>query len=191
MDIIERAVTVLMHDGLVVYPTDTLYGLGADAFSIEAVEKVYAAKKRDLAKPISIAVSDFEMLAAVSRIDPLMQEVIERFLPGPVTVIVPARKTVPDILTGGTGAIGIRIPAHGLARQIIERFDAPVTATSANLSGGKDPRTPDECTVPHDLLIDGGRLPGTPSTVVDLITRTIVRRGANAEQIEIFLKNIV
>ncbi|MFA5254702.1 MAG: L-threonylcarbamoyladenylate synthase, partial [Methanoregula sp.] len=129
MEIIERAVTVLSHDGLVIYPTDTLYGLGADAFSIEAIEKVYDAKKRDLAKPISIAVSDFEMLAAVSRIDVPMQEFIERFLPGPVTVVVPARKTIPEILTGGTGTIGIRIPAHGIARQVIEKFDAPITAT--------------------------------------------------------------
>lgn len=189
MDIIERAVTVLSHDGLVIYPTDTLYGLGADAFSIEAIEKVYEAKKRDLAKPISIAVSDVEMLAAVSRIDAPMRVFIERFLPGPVTVVVPAKKIIPDILTGGTGTIGIRIPAHGIARQIIEKFDAPITATSANLSGGKDPQTPDECTVPHDLLIDGGRLPGTPSTVVDLITGTLVRRGAKAEEIEIFLKH--
>ena len=90
MDIIERAVSVLMHDGLIVYPTDTLYGIGADAFSDEAIEKVYEAKKRDLAKPISIAVSDFEMLAAVSHIDSAMEEFIEKFLPGPVTVVVPA-----------------------------------------------------------------------------------------------------
>jgi L-threonylcarbamoyladenylate synthase len=187
MDIIERAVSVLMHDGLIVYPTDTLYGLGADAFSEEAIEKVYEAKKRDLAKPISIAVCDFEMLAAISRIDTPMEEFIRRFLPGPVTVVVPARKTIPGILTGGTGLIGIRIPTHDIARQVIERFDAPITATSANLSGGKDPQTPDECTVPHDLLIDGGKLSGTPSTVVDLTTKTIIRRGANAETIEAFL----
>ncbi len=189
MDIIERAVSVLMHDSLIVYPTDTIYGLGADAFSEEAIVKVYEAKKRDIAKPISIAVSDFEMLAAVSHIDTRMEVFIRRFLPGPVTVVVPARKTIPGILTGGTGMIGIRIPAHDIARQIIERFDAPITATSANFSGGKDPQTPDECTVPHDLLIDGGKLPGTPSTVVDLTTKTIVRRGENADTIEKFLKS--
>ena len=187
MDLIERAVSVLMHDGLVVYPTDTIYGLGADAFSEEGIEKVYEAKKRDLAKPISIAVCDFEMLDAVSRIDSPMEEFIRKFLPGPVTVVVPARRTIPGILTGGTGLIGIRIPAHDMARQVIERFDAPITATSANISGGKDPQTPNECTVPYDLLIDGGRLPGTPSTVVDLTTKTIIRRGANAETIEAFL----
>ena len=101
MEIIERAVSVLMHDGLIVYPTDTIYGLGADAFSDEAIEKVYEAKKRDFAKPISIAVSDFEMLAAVSYVDRSMEEFIEKFLPGPVTVVVPARKTIPGILYRG------------------------------------------------------------------------------------------
>ena len=187
MDIIERAVSVLMQDGLIVYPTETVYGLGADALSEEAIFKVYEAKMRDMGKPISIAVADFEMLAVVAHIDARMQEFISVFLPGPVTVVVPARRILPNILTGGTGLIGIRIPAHPLAQQVIERFDAPITATSANLSGAKDPATPEECTVPRDLFIDGGRLPGTPSTVVDLTTRTIIRLGAQADAIEAFL----
>lgn len=190
MDIVSRAVEVLSHDGIIVYPTDTLYGLGADAFSEEAVFKVFEAKKRELSKSISIAVSDMEMLGAVSRLDNRMEAFIEKFLPGPVTVVVPARKTLPTLLSGGTGTIGIRIPAHALACEIITRFDAPITATSANLSGGKDPRTPEECTVPRDLFIDGGTLPGTPSTVVDLTTNTIVRRGAKAEEIEAYLASM-
>jgi L-threonylcarbamoyladenylate synthase len=86
--------------------------------------------------------------------------------------------------------IGIRMPAHDLALQIIERFDAPITATSANLHGAKDPQTLDECTVPRELFIDGGRLPGTPSTVVDLINKRILRRGAQAEAVEVFLKKL-
>jgi L-threonylcarbamoyladenylate synthase len=184
MDIVERAVSVLMHDGLVVYPTETVYGLGADAFSDEAIGKVYEAKKRDISKPVSIAVSDFEMLCAVARIDAHMEAFIQTFLPGPVTVVVPARNMIPVILTGGTGMIGIRIPSHVIALELIEKFDAPITATSANLSGAKDPVTPDECTVPRDLLIDGGRLSGVPSTVVDLNTRTIIRRGAEADKID-------
>ena len=189
MDIVERAVSVLMHDGLIVYPTETVYGLGADAFSDEAIGKVYEAKKRDISKPISIAVSDFEMLCSVAKVDARMEGFIQAFLPGPVTVVVPARNMIPDILTGGTGMIGIRIPSHVIALEIIEKFDAPITATSANLSGAKDPVTPDECTVPRDLLVDGGRLPGTPSTVVDLTTCTIIRKGANADKVERFLKN--
>jgi L-threonylcarbamoyladenylate synthase len=187
MDVIERAVSVLSHDGLVVYPTDTLYGLGADAFSDEAIIKVYEAKKRPLGLPVSVAVSDFDMLAATGRVPPSMERFIETFLPGPITVILPSRSCVPDILTGGTGMIGIRMPAQDLALRLIERFDSPITATSANLHGAKDPRTPDECTVPHEFLIDGGRLQGTPSTVVDLTSKTIVRRGAFADEVETFL----
>jgi len=188
MDIIERAVSVLMQDGLIVYPTETVYGLGADALSDEAIRRVYEAKMRDPGKPISIAVADFEMLAVVAHIDARMQEFISVFLPGPVTVVVPARRILPDILTGGTGYIGIRIPSHPIAQQVIEQFDAPITATSANLSGAKDPVTAEECTAPHDLFIDGGTLPGTPSTVVDLTTRTIIRRGTQAKAIEAFLE---
>jgi L-threonylcarbamoyladenylate synthase len=83
--------------------------------------------------------------------------------------------------------IGIRMPAHEIPLKIIERFDAPITATSANMTGARDPVTLDECHVPHDLRIDGGRLPGTPSTVVDLASRTILRRGALAKDVEAFL----
>jgi L-threonylcarbamoyladenylate synthase len=187
MEIIEKAVSILMHDGLVVYPTETVYGLGADAFSDEAILKVYEAKKRPLAMPISIAVSDMDMLGAVARTEPWMQGFLETFLPGPVTVVLPARNSVPAILTGGTGMIGIRMPAHPLALQLIARFDAPITATSANLHGAKDPQTPDECTIPRDLLIDGGHLPGTPSTVVDLKTRQILRGGADIDRVAKFL----
>lgn len=191
MDIIEKAVTVLMHDGLVIYPTETLYGLGADAFSDEAIIRVYEAKKRPLGMPISIAVSDFDMLAAVAWVRPEMEAFLDEFLPGPVTVILPARNTVPEILTGGTGMIGIRMPAHEVARRLIERFDAPITATSANLHGAKDPQTPDQCTVPHEFLIDGGQLPGTPSTVVDLVAKTILRPGADVEKVGQFLRELL
>lgn len=187
MDVIQKAVSVLMHDGLVIYPTETLYGLGADAFSDEAIIRAYEAKKRPLGMPISIAVSDFDMLAAVAHVKPDMEGFLETFLPGPVTVIMPARNCVPEILTGGTGMIGIRMPAHEMAQRLIEAFDAPITATSANLHGAKDPQTPDECTVPHEFLIDGGRLPGTPSTVVDLVAKTILRPGAELEKIAQFL----
>jgi L-threonylcarbamoyladenylate synthase len=190
MDSIERAVSVLMHDGLVVYPTETLYGLGADAFSDEAIIRVYEAKKRPLGMPISIAVSDFDMLLAVAHVKPEMEGFIHAFLPGPITVILPSRNSVPDILTGGTGMIGIRMPSHELARRLIEKFDAPITATSANLHGAKDPQTPDQCTVPHEFLIDGGRLPGIPSTVVDLVSKTIIRPGAETERVGQFLKGL-
>jgi L-threonylcarbamoyladenylate synthase len=190
MDSIERATAVLMHDGIVVYPTETVYGLGADALSETAILRVYEAKRRPLGQPISIAVSDFDMLAAVAHVDGSMQKFIEAFLPGPVTVVLRAKHILPAILTGGTGLIGVRIPSHALAVRLIERFDSPITATSANLHGAMDPATPDECSVPRDFLIDGGRLPGTPSTVVDLVNRTILRRGVRAEQVEHLLGSL-
>jgi L-threonylcarbamoyladenylate synthase len=190
MDIVEKAVSVLMHDGLIIYPTETVYGLGADAFSDEAIRNVYEAKKRPLGMPVSIAVSDFEMLNAVARVEPWMQGFIQTFLPGPVTVVLAARGCVPAILTGGTGMIGVRIPSHELALRLIEHFDAPITATSANLHGSKDPVIPEECTVPRELLIDGGRLPGIPSTVVDLVEKKILRQGAQAAAIEVFLSTL-
>ena len=187
MDVLKKAVSVLMHDGIIVYPTETVYGLGADAFSDEAILKVYEAKKRPLAMPISIAVADFDMLSAVARVAPEVEPFLTAFLPGPVTVVLPARKTIPASLTGGTGLIGIRMPAHDLALQLIAMFDAPITATSANLHGAKDPVIPAECTVPYEFLIDGGRLPGIPSTVVDLTGKRVLRAGADIDRVAKFL----
>lgn len=187
MDVVERAVGILRHDGLVVYPTDTIYGLGADALSEEAILKVYEAKRRPVSQPISIAVSDFEMAFGVARIDRRALAFMEAFLPGPVTVVVPARSSLPETLTGGTGMIGIRVPAHPVCLRLITLLDSPVTATSANQHGARDPVSPDECHVMHDLLIDGGRLPGTPSTVVDLEHGAILRRGVLAEDVEAYI----
>jgi L-threonylcarbamoyladenylate synthase len=187
MDLIEKAVKALMTDGLVVYPTETVYGLGADAFSEDAILKVYEAKNRSLSMPVSIAVSDFDMMAAVTHIGPREEEFINKFLPGPVTVIVKARAYLPSMLTVGTGMIGVRYPAHPVAIDLISRFDSPITATSANQSGARDPVTPGECHIPYDVLIDGGILPGTPSTVVDLVNRCIIREGALIGEVREYL----
>lgn len=188
MDIVERAVQVLRRDGIIVYPTDTVYGLGGDAFSDDAVLRVYDTKMRPLGKPISVAVSNPEMLCAIACVDDRALDLIGRFLPGPVTVILEARSCIPDLLTGGTGRIGIRIPAHDLALRIIRGFDSPITATSANISGEPDPVSPGEVRVPYDLLVDGGVLPGTPSTVVDLVEMRILRKGALAEEVGDYLR---
>jgi L-threonylcarbamoyladenylate synthase len=184
---VQDAVRVLKHDGLVVYPTDTIYGLGGDAFSEEAILKVYEAKRRPLSNPISIAVSSRDMLECVAKVDRSAGLLIDRFLPGPVTVVLPAKKSISEMLTGGTRMIGIRFPCHPIALELISSLDSPITATSANISGGKDPVTPDECRVPYDFLIDGGRLPGTPSTVVDIASRRIIRPGAQADEVLAFL----
>ena len=188
MGIVDRAVQVLRRDGIIVYPTDTVYGLGGDAFSDEAVLKVYEAKGRPLGKPISVAVSDTDMLCAIACADEFALGFAGRFLPGPVTVILEARSCIPPLLTGGTGRIGVRIPAHDLALGIIGSFDSPITATSANLSGEPEPVSPVEVRVPYDLLVDGGALPGTPSTVVDLVERRILREGILADEVAGYLR---
>ena len=184
------AVRVLRRDGLIVYPTETVYGLGADALSEDAVLKVYEAKNRPLSRPISIAVSDMDMLGAVAVLDEAARAFIERFLPGPVTVVLPAKSCLPAILTGGTGLVGIRWPDHEIALAIIARLDSPITATSANVSGEIPPTRPEDVYVPNDYVVDGGELPGTPSTVVDLTTRRILRKGAEWEAVEAFLKTL-
>jgi L-threonylcarbamoyladenylate synthase len=190
MDQVREAVKVLLHDGLVVYPTDTIYGLGGDAFSEEAILKVFEAKQRPLGNPISIAVSDREMIDGVARVDQDAEFLINRLLPGPVTLVLPAKKTISGLLTGGTKMIGIRCPRHPVALELISCLDSPITATSANVSGAKDPVTPDECNVPYDFLIDGGRLTGTPSTVVDTISRKVIRAGANIDEVLALLSKL-
>jgi len=187
MDPVEEAARVLRHDGIVVYPTDTIYGLGGDAFSDEAILKVYEAKRRPLSQPVSIAVSCCDMIHGVARVDDYAAGFIDHFLPGPVTVVLPARNSLPGILTGGTGMIGIRFPRHPIALRLISLIDTPITATSANITGAKDPTIPTECHIAHDYLIDGGKLPGTPSTVVDIANRRIIRAGALVEEVAAYL----
>ncbi len=185
---IEKVVSILNHDGLVVYPTETVYGLGADALSEAAVMKIYEAKQRLLGKPISVAVADIDMIYGIARVDEVAEKFISKFLPGPVTVILEANSVPPKELTAGSGMIGIRYPDHQIAQQLIAALDCPITSTSANISGEVSPTTADMVNVPYDYLIDGGALAGTPSTVVSLAEWKIVRPGAMLDEVVHFLK---
>ena len=185
---IEKAVSVLSRDGLVVYPTETVYGLGADALSEPAVLKVFEAKQRLLGKPISVAVSDLEMIYGIAYVDEFAEEFISRFLPGPVTVVLPVKSSLPGDLSCGTGTICIRFPDHSLALALISALDAPITSTSANISGEVSPVNPGQVNVPHDYFLEDGPLPGMPSTVVNLETRRIERLGALLDEVADFIK---
>lgn len=187
---IEKAVSILHHDGLVVYPTETVYGLGADALSEQAVLNIYESKQRLLGKPVSVAVSDIDMIYGIASVDDVAEEFIAKYLPGPITVILPANTVLPKDLMAGSGMIGIRYPNHPFALKLISAFDSPLTATSANISGNVSPTTADMVNVPHDYLIDGGKLTGTPSTVVNLAERKIVRPGAMLDEVALFLKEL-
>ncbi|MCK4270271.1 MAG: threonylcarbamoyl-AMP synthase, partial [Methanogenium sp.] len=165
-------------------------GLGADALSEHAIHRVYEVKQRLLSKPMSVAVSDIEMLNIVAQVGEEEEKFIKKFLPGPVTVVLPSTSCLPEVLTGGTGLIGVRMPDHEIALAIIREFDMPITSTSANISGREPPVRFDQVTVVYDLFVDGGTLSGTPSTVVDLVHRQVLRAGARVEEIGQYLSKM-
>ena len=172
-----RAIELMRRGGLVVYPTDTVYGLGADATNPNAVRAVYRAKERDEGKPISVAVADLVRLRAIAAVNETTEAVLGEMFPGPFTAILPGRGALPHLER--EGSIGIRIPGHPFVLRLAQSF--PVTCTSANLGGKDSPRRVADVTVEADLVVDGGPCPiGIHSTVVDLTHRAprIVRRGS-------------
>lgn len=187
---LQRAVRALDRGDLVVYPTETVYGLGGDALDPEVVRKVFAAKSRPPDRPISLAVPSVDAAQDYTR--PTDQELtfMRSFLPGPVTVILERRSMVPDALTAGRNRVGVRVPDHGLALALLEGA-SPLTATSANRSGASSVRREDDLdTALRDavaVVLDGGETPGTESTVVDVAAGEIHRHGARADTIERWL----
>ncbi|MCX6652063.1 MAG: L-threonylcarbamoyladenylate synthase [Methanomassiliicoccales archaeon] len=125
---------------LVVYPTETLYGLGANPLDETAVKRVYMAKRRPFDMPLSIAVSDMEMLERIAIMDSTSRKLAERFMPGPITLILIKKPIIPDIVTSASDEVGIRMPDQPLALRIIKAF-GPITSTSANLHSKPDPVT--------------------------------------------------
>lgn len=189
-DTVERAAAAIRDGELVVYPTETVYGLGANALDEDAVERVFAAKRRPRENAISLGVPDIE--SALAYVEPTDRErrFMDEFLPGPVTVLVEKTDRVPDILTGGRSRVGVRIPDHELALAMLEAVE-PVTATSANVSGRPSVREVDdldpEIREAASVVVDGGRTQGAESTVVNVETGEIVRRGALADDIDAWL----
>lgn len=184
---IARAAECIKSGGVVVYPTETVYGIGADALSKRSIARVYAIKRRSPDKPISIAVSSFDMLCEVAYVRPEDLDVMRELLPGPVTFLVRRRSIVPDMLTAGSPLVGIRYPDHEIALKLIE-MTGPITSTSANITGAAPPsdtkEIDQEILSQVDMLIDGGRCRyAIPSTLVDLTTKRILRRGAMADRV--------
>ncbi len=186
-DQIRNAIDTIKSGGTVIYPTETVYGLGGDAFSEEAVRKVYEIKRRDLSQPISLAVSSFEMLHKVASVDSESLEIITELLPGPVMVLLRKKEVVPDVLTAASEVVGVRFPDNEIAISIIKET-GPITSTSANVSGRNPPTCVEEVEIKADIIINGGKCKyGMSSTVVDMtraneekanIKIEIKRRGA-------------
>lgn len=170
-NVIDEAVKVLADGGVILYPTDTVYGLGANIFNRKAVRKVYNIKKRSYLKPISLLVSSKDAIPLVSKASLNQLNFIDKYLPGPYTFILKKSKIVPRHLTSGSVNVGVRVPKSEIACSLAKIF--PITTTSANLSNKDTLDTPEEilkqlgCEV--DLIIDVGPLKfGNPSTIIDL-----------------------
>jgi L-threonylcarbamoyladenylate synthase len=185
-DAIQEAAKWIRNGGLVAIPTDTLYGLAADPFNAAAVARVFLAKGRLADRALPLVASDAEQVAAhLVPLGPDARSLAERFWPGPLTVLVHAPVSLPASVTGGTGRVGVRVPAHDIARAICRAVGRPVTATSANVSGApatSDPDVVEQSLGEHiDLLIDTGPTTGgAPSTIVDVTEQPprLVREGA-------------
>jgi L-threonylcarbamoyladenylate synthase len=189
-DAITRAARILAAGGLVVYPTETLYGLGADAGHARALQRLVELKGREAGKPIAVLISDAAMLQdLVTEIPAAAEALMRRFWPGALTIVLRARPCVSPLLTGGSGGLGVRVSSHPVATALVRALGRPVTAPSANPAGQPAPRRVQEAC--HyfgsrvDVYLDGGGLPGEPaSTVVDLRDELrVLREGAIAARL--------
>lgn len=188
---LKKASDIIKNNGIVVYPTETVYGIGANIFSNAALEKVFALKKRDNDKPISVAVSSFGMMEDLVYIGEKERRFIDLFLPGPVTIVLKKKEKVPDILTSGSELVGIRFPAHETTTKLIQLAGVPITSTSANISGEAPPKQVAQIKIAADYIIDGGDCSGEPSTVVDLVNGRILRKGAKYEDVKAVMEEVV
>ena len=194
MDQVSKAVSVLKKGGVVVFPTDTCYGLAADATSLKAVKKLYRIKGRDFHKPVHVIFPDVTWLSRMVMLDTSTLKLMNRFMPGPVTLVLPLKiegKTW-ELLSAGTKTLGVRMPDNKLALDLVRRFGKPITATSANVSGMPDTYAISEIQKQFkekegkpDFYLDGGRLKkNKPSTVVLIASNNakILRQGPVSEK---------
>ncbi|RDI71621.1 L-threonylcarbamoyladenylate synthase [Halopelagius longus] len=198
-DELDAAAAAVRDGGLVVYPTETVYGLGADATDAEAVERAFEAKDRPREKPLSMAVPDVDAALRYVSATPFEERFMREFLPGPVTVVVERGDELPDELTAGGDRVGVRVPDHAVALELLSRAaPTPVTATSANVSGEPSVTHPDQLADElraavaaivdiGELAPDEGEDERLPSTVVDPGRGVVHRRAALADEVEAWL----
>ncbi len=181
----EEAARVFKGGGVIAYPTETFYGLCVDPFNAAAVERLFSLKGRSFRSPVTVIIAEGGMLQMVAEEVPHdAAKLMERFWPGPLTIVLKALPSVPPILTAGTGSIGVRVSSHPAARALSKALSSPITATSANPSGKNPSRTPEEVLEYFngsiDILMDGGTLAGRlGSTIVDVSVdgARVIREG--------------
>lgn len=185
---IQVAKDFLKKGKIIVYPTDTVYGIAANIYDENAILKVFKAKNRPMNKPLSICLSKIEDIKAVAHIDAETEKIVQKIFPGPFTIILRKKNIISPYLTAGTDKIGIRIPDNQLSQELSSDF--PVTSTSANISGLDVPESPIEVVEQIgssvDLMLDAGICKyGLHSTVVDMTEEypRIIREGAGYKTI--------
>jgi L-threonylcarbamoyladenylate synthase len=192
-DQIVKAVEILKGGGLVAFPTETVYGLGADATNSAAVERIYLAKGRPNTNPSIVHIADAAQAGRFARVwPPMAAKLAAAFWPGALTLVVQKTDAIVAEATAGLRTVGLRVPAHPLALELLQAFDGPIAAPSANRSGRVSPTTAEhvrsELGDRVDLILDGGRCDvGIESTVLDVTSAqpTILRPGGvSREQIE-------
>ena len=182
---LSHAIASLNHGEVIVFPTETVYGLGADALNPAAVEKVFQLKGRNPNSPIPIIVADQAMLqGVVEKIPPVARTLMEQFWPGPLTLVLPAAVGTPKQLLNRTGGVGVRISSQLIATELAQALGRPLTATSANPSGQQAASTIEQAqnyfASDIEIFLDGGKLPSkTGSSVVEVIDDRIkiIRAG--------------
>ena len=187
MDLISEAIDIMADGGIILYPTDTVYGLGANIFNNDAVERIYTIKKRDHSKPLSVLVQDIEGLELIADLNKDSRAIIDKWLPGPFTFILNKKKAVSPYVSSSS-KVGVRIPDYKIARLLASLF--PITTTSANLTNEDTLSNPKDILKQIgddiDLVIDVGNLDmSKPSTVIDLSSAkpTLVRNGFDSSDV--------
>ena len=198
-DELQQAADILARGGLVAFPTETVYGLGANGLDEEAVRSIYQAKGRPSDNPLILHICDTEMLPQLAReIPKAALKLALEFWPGPLTMVLPKTEQVPDVVSGGLDTVAIRFPSNLIARELIRRSGKPIAAPSANLSGSPSPTTAQHCIDDLmgrvDAIVDGGSCGvGLESTVISLAGEipTVLRPGGvTVEQLRRVLSEV-
>ncbi len=187
---IEKAGEIIKNGGIVIFPTETVYGIGANALDENAVRRIYEVKERDFNKPISVLVSNFDMIEEIARdITNIEYKLMRTFFPGPFTIILKKKDTIPNIVTSGQDTIGVRMPDSEIARKLIEYVGKPLATPSANISGKPSGVDPNEIKKDFDgkvnYFIDNGKSKlGISSTIVKVENDVpkILREGSISKE---------
>jgi tRNA threonylcarbamoyl adenosine modification protein (Sua5/YciO/YrdC/YwlC family) len=181
--LIQKAVDVLTQGGIVVYPTDTHYGVGCDILNKKAIERIYQLKQRNKSKPFSFICSGLKNISHYAKVSNYAYKTMRRLLPGPYTFILEGSKLVPKIMLTKRKTAGIRVPDHKICLELVKGLGNPIITTSATMPDGNilnDASLIHDVFKSHiDLVIDGDIVPGKPSSVISLINDTpeIIRKG--------------